>query len=325
MGLFRKNKTSKLYDKAIEFEKSGNMVESMKCYDQIIEINSNESMAWRGKGLIWNIRGKYDSAIACFDKAIEIDPDDTLAQKCKQDSLKIIEQENTYESERKEFELEDKFFKLKKKCFDLIIERNYEDAVVCIDEALRTHPNDADLWSSKGDALTEINREEEGLQCYDKSLEIDPDNPKVWGQKGMQLLVLNRLDEATICIDKSLEIDPDDPFTIMSKDSLDKEKIKIIVDLGEEGKELFKLKKYDEALQCFKKAATSDYLDADQKDAFESMIKLCLSKLNKSQDENTPEPAVSSSDDDPLKILKMRLAKGEITLEEFNEIKENLE
>jgi uncharacterized membrane protein len=34
---------------------------------------------------------------------------------------------------------------------------------------------------------------------------------------------------------------------------------------------------------------------------------------------------VSSSDDDPLKILKMRLAKGEITLEEFNEIKENLE
>ena len=43
-----------------------------------------------------------------------------------------------------------------------------------------------------------------------------------------------------------------------------------------------------------------------------------------SQDKKIIEPIVSSSDNDPLKILKMRLAKGEITLEEFNEIKENL-
>jgi hypothetical protein len=44
-----------------------------------------------------------------------------------------------------------------------------------------------------------------------------------------------------------------------------------------------------------------------------------------SQDEKMPEPKVFSSDDDPLNILKIRLAKGEISLEEFNEIKENLE
>jgi len=43
-----------------------------------------------------------------------------------------------------------------------------------------------------------------------------------------------------------------------------------------------------------------------------------------SQDEKIPEPVIPSSDDDPLKILKTRLAKGEITLEEFNEIKEHL-
>jgi len=282
-------------------------------------------MAWRGKGLIWNMQEKYDSAIACFDKALEINPDDTLAQNCKQDTLRYIEQKNTYESERKNFELEDKFFELKKKGLDLLIERNYEDALVCIDEALRTHPNDADLWSSKGDALTEINREEEGLQCYDKALEIDPDDPRVWVAKGDQLLLLDRLDEATVCIDKALEIDPDDPITIMSKDSLEQDKIKAILDLAKEGQELKRLKKYDEAIQCFKKAVKMDCMDAEQKDAFENMIKLCLSKLNKSQDEKIPEPVESSSDNDPLKILKMRLAKGEITLEEFNEIKENLE
>ncbi|MDC0437805.1 SHOCT domain-containing protein [Nitrosopumilus sp.] len=53
------------------------------------------------------------------------------------------------------------------------------------------------------------------------------------------------------------------------------------------------------------------------------MIKSAKSQFE-SQDGKIPEPVISSSDDDPLKILKIRLAKGEITLEEFNEIKENL-
>jgi hypothetical protein len=53
------------------------------------------------------------------------------------------------------------------------------------------------------------------------------------------------------------------------------------------------------------------------------MIKSAKSQFE-SQDEKIPQPVVSSSDDNPLKILKMRLAKGEITLEEFKEIKENL-
>ena len=54
------------------------------------------------------------------------------------------------------------------------------------------------------------------------------------------------------------------------------------------------------------------------------MIKSAKSQFE-SQDKKISEPAVSFSDDDPLKILKIRLAKGEITLEEFNKIKENLE
>ena len=53
------------------------------------------------------------------------------------------------------------------------------------------------------------------------------------------------------------------------------------------------------------------------------MIKSAKSQFE-SQDEKIIESLVSSSDDDPLKILKTRLAKGEITLEEFNEIKEHL-
>ena len=48
-------------------------------------------------------------------------------------------------------------------------------------------------------------------------------------------------------------------------------------------------------------------------------------KQFESQDEKIHEPQVSLSDDDPLKILKKRYASGEITQEEFNKIKEDLD
>jgi hypothetical protein len=53
------------------------------------------------------------------------------------------------------------------------------------------------------------------------------------------------------------------------------------------------------------------------------MIKSAKAQF-RSQNEKIPEPQVSSSDDDPLKILKVRLAKGEITMDEFKELKDIL-
>jgi hypothetical protein len=53
------------------------------------------------------------------------------------------------------------------------------------------------------------------------------------------------------------------------------------------------------------------------------MIKSAKAQFE-SQDEKIPEPQVSTSEDDPLKILKVRLAKGEITMDEFNELKDVL-
>ena len=53
------------------------------------------------------------------------------------------------------------------------------------------------------------------------------------------------------------------------------------------------------------------------------MIKSAKAQFE-SQDEKIPEPAVSSSEDDPLKILKKRYASGKISQEEFKKIKEDL-
>jgi predicted transcriptional regulator len=48
--------------------------------------------------------------------------------------------------------------------------------------------------------------------------------------------------------------------------------------------------------------------------------------IRQSQDvNNTPKNIIQKLDDDPLKILKVRFAKGEITREEYDEMKSALE
>ena len=49
------------------------------------------------------------------------------------------------------------------------------------------------------------------------------------------------------------------------------------------------------------------------------------SKNKKSMTTNNAEDEVKIEEKDPFDVLKMRLAKGEISLEEFNEIKEHLD
>ncbi len=72
MGLFGKDKITKLYDKAFDLADKNNHEECIKYYNKIIEINSNEFKAWRGKGLAFSALEKEDEAIICFDKALEI-------------------------------------------------------------------------------------------------------------------------------------------------------------------------------------------------------------------------------------------------------------
>ena len=59
------------------------------------------------------------------------------------------------------------------------------------------------------------------------------------------------------------------------------------------------------------------YIDAIPNDEAEELLKVIYERMKK--EKNT------SSDDDPLKILKVRFAKGEISKEEYEEMKSTLE
>lgn len=50
---------------------------------------------------------------------------------------------------------------------------------------MKTYPNYAQAWSSKGLAFHRLGKYEEATKCYDKALEIDPNYVTAWNNKGL--------------------------------------------------------------------------------------------------------------------------------------------
>ena len=89
MGLFSKDNTDELYEEALDLARIDDE-ECIRCYDKILEIDSNENMAWRGKGLALGRLERSQEAIICFNKALEIDPYDDIAQRSKDIELEAL-------------------------------------------------------------------------------------------------------------------------------------------------------------------------------------------------------------------------------------------
>ena len=89
MGLFSNDNTDELYEEALDLARIDDE-ECIRCYDKILEIDSNENMAWRGKGLALGRLERSQEAIICFNKALEIDPYDDIAQRSKDIELEAL-------------------------------------------------------------------------------------------------------------------------------------------------------------------------------------------------------------------------------------------
>ncbi|NVM28277.1 MAG: tetratricopeptide repeat protein [Candidatus Helarchaeota archaeon] len=122
-----------------------------------------------------------------------------------------------------------------------------------------------DTWIIKGREADEKGDYEEALRCLEKALKIRPNNAKAWLIRAQLLEELGRFPEALKCYRRSLEINPYDVETqegiqrlsIMSKEQQDamtwKRKAELLHQQG----------KLEDALEQYKKALETDKTNAD--------------------------------------------------------------
>jgi tetratricopeptide (TPR) repeat protein len=271
-----------LYEEALDLATIDDE-ECIRCYDEIIGINSGEGMAWRGKGLALGRLGRPQEAIDCFDKALEIDPYDDISQRSKNIELEEIKAIDTMTHSLD-------VTSLVTKGLDLHADGKDEEAIQCYDKALKINPNDESVWENKANALGSLDKDEEAIQCYDKALEINPENDYALAMKASHFVTLEKYEEAIQCYDKALEINPENDRVLAMKDQLTKFHESYLSDLQKvkdrnlenisdpsnafmEGMALLELKKYEEAISYFKKAIPSPEVDGG--------LGMCLRKVQK--------------------------------------------
>ncbi len=330
--------------KGIELSSQGRFEEAIQCYDQALAINPNDKEGWDGKGDALDDLGKHEEAIICYDYVLRMHPNDSTwtmkgivlnkisryqeASICFDKAFAMNPQNitaiNMKKNNQKNMELSEeiehmkKSMAMKQKVSELMNSGKYEEAIPHIHKTLKVVQDDPFDKEHGGRGVrflesfltmcyVKTNKLEEALDFINLKIRIDPSHSIYWNAKGHILFELSKYDEAIICFDKALEIDPDKSIYLSNK-----------------GECLDKLSKYPESISYYERALEKDPNNEKiQKDL--DSVKAKLSKDSPSKTVEKVEIIEKNEPSDPVIILKVRLAKGEITLEEYRKIKEHLE
>lgn len=84
-----------------------------------------------------------------------------------------------------------------------------KQAVNTYNQALKIHPQMADVWNNRGVVLTRLKMFDEAICSYDRALQIRADYADAWNNRGVSLMKLGIYGEAIACFDNAIKIKPD--------------------------------------------------------------------------------------------------------------------
>jgi len=176
VGSVRGSSAIKLISKGNEHYRNGKLGAAIKCYNQAIQLEPGNSVAWNNKGLILAIAGQYEEALVAHSKALEIDPGYV-------DAISNMGMAYT---------------KLDK----------YDEALTQYNLALKKRPDHEIAWNNKGNLLAKMERHEDAMECYEKALKINPKYHAAMNNKAVGLGHLKRYNEAIDLLNKVLKQKP---------------------------------------------------------------------------------------------------------------------
>ena len=162
------------YNNTIALEHKGQVYHSLEryknaisCQDQALAINQNLIAVWFNKGYTLRKSGRFLDAITCFDRALALDPEYTPA--------------------------------LANKGYALNGFWRYKEALACFDKILAESPNNI---RAKGIALRELGKNNDALNYFDRLIEFNSINSFVWQNKALALTNLGRNKEADAALQR---------------------------------------------------------------------------------------------------------------------------
>lgn len=87
-------------------------------------------------------------------------------------------------------------------------DKNYAEALLSFDQALKIKPQIYKAWYYRGNALVRLGRFEEAIISYDQALKFNPDDQQSWFNRGLALGSFGKIQEEILSYDQALKIEP---------------------------------------------------------------------------------------------------------------------
>lgn len=172
----KKGNAAKAVSEGNEHYRRGEMAEAIRAYNQALEIDPENPVAWNNKGLILAVAGNYKEALKCHMRAIELDPKHV-------DAISNVGMAYTKMGD-------------------------FDKALEWYEKALGIDPRHETTWNNKGNLLSKMGLYEESLACYDCALEINPNYMAAMNNKAVELIHLKRYEEALALLNEVLKARP---------------------------------------------------------------------------------------------------------------------
>jgi tetratricopeptide (TPR) repeat protein len=167
--------TQQLMQDAYRLYTQKRVKEAITKYDEALQADKTNALAWQGRGLALALNGQHREALASFEQALKLDPSLVVSLNGKGTALNMLH-------------------------------RNRE-ALEVFDRASVLEPDNPISWNGRGAVLSALGQPEQALNAFDVALHYDPHMAQAWGNKGLVLRQLRRYTEALRAFEQALSYD----------------------------------------------------------------------------------------------------------------------
>ena len=163
---------------AWELESNENLDGAIELFDEAIQLNPNNALAYYGRGTVYSELKQHERALGDFNKSIELDANYTDAYNNRG---------NVY------FALE-----------------NFDAALKDFDEAVRLNPNDAEILYNRGNTYMEKDDFNAAIRDFTKTIELDSTYAVAYFNRGLSYKISEDYEAAVDDFTAYIELNPDD-------------------------------------------------------------------------------------------------------------------
>jgi tetratricopeptide (TPR) repeat protein len=209
-----KNKLNNFKNKKIEL--------AIEDIDRSLEINPDNLIRLRNKGIVLVNLNKYEEAIDMMDELLKINPNDSRILSRKGLALEILGKHlESLEYIDRSLEINpDNLIGLRNKGIVLVNLNKYEEAIKIIDRVLEIDPNDSEILLFKAIALESQGLDgEKFITFYEKAMKINTNDFDMICNIGFHIIQLGGYENAIKYFNRVLSIEPTHPVAINGKNS----------------------------------------------------------------------------------------------------------